>query len=241
MAEYLKLHPEMAHELMVPSGFKQCLIRRYERYLSGTQMLSTQNGAAKHGQWDKEIFDALLPEEVNVVGNPSGTTTIPTWRELCHFVCTNGTCTVDGEAMAPQYEYKATGEKVRIIKYGMLKGKLMATFLLTIILRTSIVEVTEKQWHLMWSHVVCQFAKPYGDDAAIYSTNHDQIEFIALHKAYTEMASTPQPWNDWQWPIGQQIAIILKQLESRLRGIHKRVPTWRCELPMTPQLIHVLD
>ena len=121
MAEYLKLHPEMAHELMAPSGFIQRLIRRYERYLNGTQMLSTQNGTAKKAQWDQEVFDAILPGEVHVVENPTGATRIPTWRELSLFVCRNGTCTLDGEAMAPQYEYKKTGEKVRLINYGWVE------------------------------------------------------------------------------------------------------------------------
>ena len=109
---------------MVPSGFKQRLIRCYERYLGGTQFLSIQNGAAKRAQWDMENFDALLPGTVKVVENLTNTTTIPTWRELSHYVCTNGTCTIDGEAMAPQYEYTATKELVRIIQYGVLKGRL---------------------------------------------------------------------------------------------------------------------
>ena len=121
MAEYLKLHPEMAHELMVPSGFKQCLIRRYERYLSSTQMLSTQNGTAKKAQWDREIFDALLPSRVKVVRFSAEATRIPSWREICSYVCKNGNCTLDGEAMAPQYEYKETGERVRIVNYGWIE------------------------------------------------------------------------------------------------------------------------
>ena len=47
MAEYLKLHPDMVHELMVPSSFMQRPLGRYERYLSGTQMLSTQKSTAQ--------------------------------------------------------------------------------------------------------------------------------------------------------------------------------------------------
>ena len=43
---------------------------------------------------------------------------IPSWREICFYVCKNGHCTPDGEAMAPQYEYKEIGKKVRIIEYG---------------------------------------------------------------------------------------------------------------------------
>ena len=102
------------------------------------------------------------------------------------------------------------------------------------------VEVTEKQWHLMWDHIVCQFTKLYGDNAVIYPMSPDEVEFIALHKAYAEIASIPQPWSDWQWPVGQQIAIILKQLEARLKGAHHRVPAWHCESSISSFCIHML-
>ena len=32
--QYLKLHPHMAHELMVPSGFQYSIVRRMERLLN---------------------------------------------------------------------------------------------------------------------------------------------------------------------------------------------------------------
>ena len=83
----------------------------------------------------------------------------------------------------------------------------------------------------MWDHVICQFSKPWGNDLLIHPPSPDQIEFIALHKAYSEVASIPAYYSDWKWPGGQQIAIILKQLESRLREIHKRVHRWDCESP----------
>ena len=73
------------------------------------------------------------------------------------------------------------------------------------------VEVSEKQWHLMWDHVVCGFDK---------SHTAKDVEFNALHEAYREISSIPEPWNSWKFPIGQQIAILLKQLEHRLRGAH---------------------
>ena len=44
VAQYLKLHPEMSRELMVPSGFPQRPLRRYERYLGSDQPLCAQNG-----------------------------------------------------------------------------------------------------------------------------------------------------------------------------------------------------
>lgn len=54
---------------MVPSGFKQCLIRRYESFLGVTTPMSTQNGTARHPSWDIEIFEALVPGNLGVVVN----------------------------------------------------------------------------------------------------------------------------------------------------------------------------
>ena len=48
VAQYLEKHPEMAHELMIPSGFTQRVLRRYERYLAGSEPLSKQNGYEIH-------------------------------------------------------------------------------------------------------------------------------------------------------------------------------------------------
>lgn len=126
MAEYLELHPEMAHELMVPSGFTQCLIRRYERFLGGQAMLSTQNGAAEKHRWNEETFGALLPGNPAVVFNPSHIDE-PNWRELNNFVCRNAVDQVGGEKMAPHYEYKETGERVRVISYRGMKGTSQTT------------------------------------------------------------------------------------------------------------------
>ena len=112
----------MAHELMVPSGFKQCLVRQYERYLGGRQLLSTQNGAADESGWDSEIFDTMLPGRPRVVSNPKNKVE-PTWRELNTFVCRDAVDTVTGEEMAPHYEYKGSGERVRIIRYNTMEGE----------------------------------------------------------------------------------------------------------------------
>ena len=72
MADYLKVLPERVHELMVPSGFKERLVRRYERYLGRRELLSTQNGEAEESHWRHEIFDALLPGVPKVVASPEG-------------------------------------------------------------------------------------------------------------------------------------------------------------------------
>ena len=210
MAEYLRLHPEMAHELMVPSGFKQCMVRRYERYLGGEKMLSIQIGAAEKARWDEEIFDAMLPGKPTVVSNPNNNKE-PNWRELNDFVCRNGIDTMTGQIMAPHYEYRESGQRVRVISYRSMKGVTFSSLLNIPRLTAGIVEVTSKQWHLMWEHVVCAFFNPSSDK---------DIEFRALHEAFTEISSSLKPWHDWQFPIGQQIAILMKQLEHRLRAAH---------------------
>lgn len=117
MAEYLKLHPTEAHELMSPSGFTDRIVRRYQRYLSGSEPVSTQNGDADKARWMRECFDTLLPGKVKVVANPANEEA-PTWHELNSFICKEATCTLDAEIMAPEYEDKETGERVRVVKYG---------------------------------------------------------------------------------------------------------------------------
>lgn len=106
----------MAHELMVPSGFKDCLVRRYERYLAGTGLLCAQNGALDEACYKSEAFDALLPGTPKVHKNPKNAT-VPTWREVNTYVCGNAKDQLTGEAMAPHFEYVGTGQRVRILKY----------------------------------------------------------------------------------------------------------------------------
>ena len=43
---------------------------------------------------------------------------------------------------------------------------------------------------------------------------------MALHKAYDELRNLPALYHEWKFPIGQQVAILLKQLEHRLRAAH---------------------
>ncbi|KAL9628448.1 MAG: hypothetical protein Q9164_007273 [Protoblastenia rupestris] len=62
----------------------------------------------------------------------------------------------------------------------------------------------------MWKHIVCGFSEPLIPIRA---------EFTALHHAWDELSQAQQQY-EWQWPIGQQIAIVLKQLEHRLIHAH---------------------
>lgn len=68
----------------------------------------------------------------------------------------------------------------------------------------------------MWSHVMCPHSTP---------VDLNNTENTALHLAWEDISAIGKPWNEWQWPIGQQIAIIKKQLEHRLQISHTRVPT----------------
>ena len=61
-----------------------------------------------------KAFDALLPGSPKVISNKSGNVG-PSWRELNNFVCTNGKCTLDGQAMAPEFMYDSNGKTVHVI------------------------------------------------------------------------------------------------------------------------------
>ena len=129
VAEYLTLHPEEAHELMVPSGFTQRLIRRYERWLSEQTYLSMRNGKREEVQAINEAFDALLPGIPKLLKNPSCHPQ-PSWRDINTYICRNGVDTVSGEAMAPEYEYCETGARVRVLRYKDMEGDLSPSLFL---------------------------------------------------------------------------------------------------------------
>lgn len=75
----------------------------------------------------------------------------------------------------------------------------------------------------MWDHVVCPFLHLTAPAAA-----PDDVEFTALREAWHEVTGIPSPHKDWQFPIGQQIAMLLKQLEHRLRAAHVGRPNSCC-------------
>ena len=74
-----------------------------------------------------------------------------------------------------------------------------------------LVEINAKQWLYIWDHHVCCF---------LDSPDPKNAEFVALHKAYDELRGLPAIYHEWKFPIGQQIAVLLKQLEHRLRAAH---------------------
>lgn len=100
----------MAHELMVPSGFKERTIRRYERMLCGERSLSSQNGLLDEAQMNEEIFTAMMHRPFNVLKNPEGVPQ-PSWYELVKHVH-------KANDEARQFEHRETGDLVRVVVYG---------------------------------------------------------------------------------------------------------------------------
>jgi len=227
VAEYLKLHPEMAHELMVPAGFKERIPRRYERMLSGEKSISSQNGMLDDARTNEEILKGMMDRPFKVLKNPTGAPE-PQWYELVNWVHNH-------EDEARRYEHRETGELVRTIKYGRQESKLTVFSLarfrqsgnLIHKLTTSLslflsVQVSERYYKLMWDHVACRFTNlPFWD--------MDALECRALHRAWAELTEIPETWNTWHFPIGQRIQICIKQIEARMGGLHRRSTTHECK------------
>ena len=47
----------------------------------------------------------------------------PSWQEIDRFICDNGIGTLSGEALAPRYEYRDTGERVRMLTHKDMESK----------------------------------------------------------------------------------------------------------------------
>lgn len=99
---------------MSPSGFQPCLVRRYERYLSGTQPLSEQDGSLQEAQWEAELFDAAFPGSPHIVSNPRDLPPF-TWRLLNVTICAYVNNTRVADVIAPEFEDTATGEITIVI------------------------------------------------------------------------------------------------------------------------------
>lgn len=104
----------MAHELMVPSGFKDRIPRRYERMLAGERSLSSQNGSEEKAKRDNQVLNAMLTGPRKFVGPHEGVM-VPEWHELVHWVHNK-----DEEAR--EFENLTTGEIVRVIGYKQLRS-----------------------------------------------------------------------------------------------------------------------
>ncbi|KAI9872596.1 MAG: hypothetical protein M1830_001428 [Pleopsidium flavum] len=196
LGEYLKLHPEMAHELMVPSGFMERIPRHYERMLCGKQSLSSQNGMLEEARVNEEILGVMMNRPYKVLKNPTGAPE-PKWYELVNHVHKT-------DEEASKYEHRETGELVRVIKYHLQE-----------------IQITERDWNLMWDHVACRFT-------ILPFWSMDALECRTLHKIWNELTAIPETWNTWRFPIGQKIQILLTQIEARLGGLHRRNKTHGC-------------
>lgn len=84
----------------------------------------------------------------------------------------------------------------------------------------------------MWDHIACRFTNlPFWD--------MDALECRALHAAWAELTEIPDTWNNWYFPIGQKIHICVKQIEARMRGLHKRSETHDCNYDLL--MIHSMS
>lgn len=215
----------MAHELMAPSGFKERLVRRYERYLAADRPLSTQDGSLEEARWKSNVFDAIVPSVPQVIDSDEVQSSRQvTWRGVNQVICHNAHDTVSGDKLAPEFEDCETGARLRIVEYEGLKGTYhsgsLTTLPINIRLFDPLVKIPAQHWFYMWSHACCQFLGP---------TEPSTIEFTALHTAWKELADIPETWASWQWPIGQRIFVLQKQVEHRLRTAHIGRPNPCCK------------
>ena len=60
VAQYLELHPDMAHELMVPAGFKYRIVRRMERLLNNNKPFYLQTDLDKEATRNSDIVKSMM-------------------------------------------------------------------------------------------------------------------------------------------------------------------------------------
>ena len=75
-----------------------------------------------------------------------------------------------------------------------------------------IVEVTVEQFQIMWDHELCELKQPW---------TAEDVELRALHDARNFLLNGSPDLHDWNFPGGQQVAILQKQLEHRIRAAHR--------------------
>lgn len=110
---------------MVPPGFKECLVRRYERYLATEYSLSSQNGDLEQARWKSNVFDATMPGLPQVIDADESKESVKvTWRDINSLVCRGAHDTLSGDKLAAQFEDPTTGESVRVVYYKGFNGSL---------------------------------------------------------------------------------------------------------------------
>ena len=112
----MTLHPDMAHELMVPSGSKERIPRRYERLLANPAPLHIQMGLNKVADRNREVLTAMMKGPLTVLNRGNGID-VPEWHEVVRHVHEN-------DAEAAQYEHKFTGDLMRVVKFKDLMREL---------------------------------------------------------------------------------------------------------------------
>ncbi|MCJ1379771.1 hypothetical protein MMC17_002874 [Xylographa soralifera] len=132
LGQYLKLHPDMAHELMVPSGLKYRSVRRMERLLNNNVPLYIQTGLDKEATRNSEIIKGMMKGPLQILHRPDGVPD-PEWYEIISHVHRDNN-------EAAQYENTTTGELTRVFTF-----------------RDLLLQIPEIDWKLMWDHTACDF------------------------------------------------------------------------------------
>ncbi|MCJ1390338.1 hypothetical protein MMC18_003197 [Xylographa bjoerkii] len=196
VGQYLKLHPDMAHELMVPSGFKYRIVRRMERLLNNNVPLYLQTGLDKEATRNSEIVQSMMKGPLKILDRSEGVPD-PEWHEIISHVHRNN-------KEAAQFENTTNGELTRVFKF---QGFLL--------------QIPEIDWKLMWDHTACDFTTLAWWDTV-------WLECYALQIAAHEIASIGAPWDEWEFPIGQGIAICRLRIDARLRALHRQNKNHTC-------------
>ena len=114
---YLKLHPDMAHELMIPAGFKYRIVRRMERLLNSSVPLYIQTSLDKEATRNSEKINRMMKGPLLILNRPDGVPN-PKWYEIIAQVHRD-----NNEAL--QYEKTTTGELTRVFKFRDLLCELL--------------------------------------------------------------------------------------------------------------------
>ena len=104
----------MAHKLMVPAGFKECIPRGYDCMLAGERPLSPQDGCKEEAKTNNQILNGKLTGPRKFIGSAEAAV-MPEWYELVNYM-------LGKDEEAREFENPTTGEQVRVIAYKKLRS-----------------------------------------------------------------------------------------------------------------------
>ena len=114
VGEYLKLHPEEAHELMIPPTSPEFWVRHCERLLVALGPICTETGVLDEAKLQARVFATLLPGKPKVISNPHDKPH-PSWREVVGMICGSGGSD-QPSYKALESENKVTGDRLRAVE-----------------------------------------------------------------------------------------------------------------------------